>query len=750
MNCRALVARLSVALLVLVMVPVVFAANLAETLRKELGPKPSRAKIMEALRRHAPKGLDVKAEEVLLPAEYTKIIFGEEMNSFIESAQRTNPFLNPEAAKSGFMVSNEVKDLAAWPFSPTNGGAAFLTPRFVMPATDVQIGNMIDKKDIQPDLLKHMISVDPKTGKQMLSFWFHPENPDAYSDFVAGGAKAPGVPKEGYGVIWDYVSIAPNGPRSLMALSTSQPQLKPLWVKVNLHMKLDGSSRIIAPHKAARSILATRLLQENLTPEIEQKWGFRFLPEVLADSLPFSKRSNVIRDPTRLTEIKGSTYVYAYAVFSPHTSGKKEDIVARQILGEKATKKEFEKLARQTFRLMARPFAYHALVSGANFEWHSANWMVERKADGTLGDHVMLQDMEALRYDPKIGIWNGGSAAGMQAVQQPWLLAKYGNAIGEVWEGHQDPNHADPNSDEAYVELNAPDFLADEYLWRVRGLKESASPKDQTTIENLWGFSTVVDAARNFGVGIMGYNLTNAEVERWMDEEMAKAFNEVLRTELKIPKNVIADVTADQILHEVKLTKGYEALSYGVKGVMSGDEVKNIRARLATEGGLVRALHQVRAYLYDKTTTRVPAIPEMQELLAEEGNRLTSMQRNTRKEWAELSTTRKRNKQTFLFHEKARIIEVRDETYGWLGFISLEADHKPGTQAFYQAAANILKRPVAGFKPQAVAVAADGTAGPTLVKTRARTKTCSAVIGSDVTKLPQSFGDRSGGTKIYR
>lgn len=647
------------------------AKTLAEVLREKLGAHPSRAELIRELRKHMPNGTEVSPEDAILPKEYTNILFGKKLADYIHMAQDTNPFLHPEAHDYGFMVSNEVEDFASWEYSPTTG-ATFLVPRFEIPADMLQIGHFSDASEMTPNIDKHMIHNDAKTGKQLVSFWVHPDDPSAYDDFINGGAK--NTPPDGYGVKWDYVGIAPNGPRSLLLVSLKNPDLPPIMVKVNLHRKLEGSSRVIPPHKAARSVLATRLWQENVSLAAKKKYGFDFMPEIGAWTLPYAKRSNVVRDPSLLTK-KNTRYVYAYSAFSPAGSVSTKDILAVKWLGQNPTKEKFKKIARHVFRLMARPFAYHALVTGLNFEWHSANWAIEA-TDAGPGDSVLLQDMEALRYDPQIGIWNGGTATSMQAIEQPWLMAKYSNAIG----GNEELMEVG----EKEVWITAPEFLADEYLWRVRGIKETKSPSEPTTINNLWGYSTIVDVVRNFGVGVMKFRLTNEEVERWMDEEMSGAFNEILRKELKISKDIIPDVTAEQMLAEVTLMKDYEAASYGIKLTSKTEQIYDL---IHKEGGITRALWQVRKYL-DSKITKEAATPKLQEILAAEADRVSAFRRNTRKNWYDI--TNLKNKY-FLFHENARIIEVRNSD-GWLGFFSLEHDGSSGTIRFFSEFKKIMGR----------------------------------------------------------
>ncbi len=636
--------------------------TLAEILHIKLGANPERAELIAELRRLRPHGLHNANSQIILPPEYTRILFTPKFSRFIDRAQSTNPFLHPESRDYGFMVSNEVEEMAAWDYSPTTG-AAFYVPNFKLPADAVQIGHISERAKIHPRVLKHILRRE--NGQYVMNFWFHPDDPLAYSDFVEGGAK--NAPPDGYGVEWNYIGIAPNGPRSLLMINLDDPSAPPVWVKVNLHRKLEGSSRIIEPHKAARSILATRLFQENVSEYKQRKYGLRFLPEVAAVSLPYSRRSNVVRDAKPVGR-RGVNYVYAYSMFSPAGAASKEEILATQLMGPNPNKTKLEKLARQIFRLMARPFAYNALVTGLNFEWHSANWMIPIK-NGQIGDHILLQDMEALRYDPQIGIWSGGTARSMQAMTEPWKMAKYSNALGGNWEYLQVGSES--------VELQAPEFLSDEYLWRVRGLKDSKDPKDPTTIDNIWGYSTVVDVVRNYGIGVLGLELTNAEVERWMDEEMASAFNWVLREVVKVDASVIPDVTADQILREVMLTKDYESASYGIS---IEPDVENVRAKIHAEGGLSRALVQLRRYLRDKKTYADADI-DLQKLLSQEAERLTQLRRNTTKSnWYNLNP--KPDQQYFLFHEDARIIEFRDKD-GWAGFFSLEPDGSKGSRAFF-------------------------------------------------------------------
>lgn len=638
--------------------------TLTEILQIKLGPNPKRADLIAELRRLRPQGLHNADSQLLLPPEYTRILFTPKFARFIDRAQSTNPFLHPESRESGFMVSNEVEEMAAWDYSPTTGRAFFI-PNFKIPADAVQIGHMSELAKIHPKVLRHVLRRE--NGQYVMNFWFHPDDPLAYSDFVEGGAKS--APKEGYGVEWNYIGIAPNGPRSLLMINLDDPSAPPVWVKVNLHRKLEGSSRIIEPHKAARSILATRLFQENLSEYRQRRYGLRFLPEVAAVSLPYSRRSNVVRDAKPVGR-RGVNYVYAYSMFSPAGSATKEDILASQLIGPNPTKAKLETLARQIFRLMARPFAYNALVTGLNFEWHSANWMIPIK-DGQVGDHVLLQDMEALRYDPQIAIWSGGTARSLQAMHEPWKMAKYSNALGGNWE--------ELTVGDKSVELQAPEFLSDEYLWRVRGLKDSKDPKEPTTIENIWGYSTVVDVVRNYGIGVLGFDLTNEEVERWMDEEMAAAFNYTLREIVKVDASIVPDVTADQILREVMLTKDYESASYGIS---IEPDVENVRAKIHAEGGLTRALVQLRRHLRDKKTY-ADADVNLQNLFSQEAERLSSLRRNTTKSnWYNLDP--KPNDQYFLFHEEARIIEFRDRD-GWAGFFSLEPDGSAGTRAFFAA-----------------------------------------------------------------
>ena len=658
-------------------------AGLAETLKEKLGARPSKIELVRALNRNLPKDLDLNPEDLLLPPEYTQVIFGGHLSRFIETAQKTNPFLNEEAGNLGYMTSNQIEDLIEWPYSPLHG-QAFLMPRFEIPTDDVQIGHVIAKQDISPDLLKQMIRKDSR-GKTFYSFWVHPDDLDSYEEFFNGGAK--GVPKRGYGIHWDTVGIAFNGPRSMMVQSLSNVNLPPFVVKVNLHRKLEGSTRIIEPHKAARSVLATRLLLENTTPYQRAKWGFDFMPEVGAASLPYRKSSNVVRDTSILS---GSRYVYAYSIFSPVIGGGKSDTIAYQLMNGRPTPAKFEKLAREVFALMAKPFAYNALVTGLNFEWHSANWLVSIR-NGKLGDKVILQDMEALRFDPQVSIWNGGTARSLQAtglakvgsvdrvadVSSPWFLTKYANAIGGSWESREIRGRD--------VELVAPEFLADEYLWRVRGFKDSkdSAPSNRDT---MWGFSTIVDVARNYGQRVLGYKLKNSQVERWMDEEMAKAFNQVLREELKIPASVIPDVTVKQMKREAELTVEYEAFSYEVRASRG---IENVADKIHAEGGITRALWQLKEYLSSQFTEE-DAIPEIQNILAKEGDRLTDLRRNTRKDWYSLVDQQKSGKIYLLLHADARVIEVRDAD-GWLGFISLQPDSNPKTQKLLSEARPYLK-----------------------------------------------------------
>lgn len=688
------------------------AESLADKLRKELGSKPSRANLIKVLKKNLPEGTEISPEDVLMPKEYMKILFGSRYAEFIQIAQDTNPFLHKEANESGFMVSQEVDELDKWPFNPIKG-EPFLVPRFLQPAEKVQIGHLADASEISEDIAKHMLVAKSVSKPQQINFWIHPDDPTAYDDFVYGGksGKPKGVPAKGYGIEWDYVGVAFNGPRSLLMISLNNPDLDPILVKVNLHRKLEGSTRIIPPHKAARSVLATRLLQDNMTPSLNRKWGFDFLPEVGAWSLGFSKRSNVVRDPALFVKSNKAKYVYAYSPFSPTGVESVEDILAVKWLGRNPTKAKFEKLARKIFRLMARPFAYHALVTGLNFEWHSANWLIAYDDNGPL-DHVLLQDMEALRFDAQIGIWNGGNASALQTVSQPWLLAKYSNALGGNWES--------VTKGERTVDYRAPEFLADEYLWRVRGLKDTKSAKEPTTKDNLWGYSTIVDVARNFGVGVMGYKLTNAEVERWMDEEMADAFNDVLRNELQITEDEVASVTAEQMLREVKLTKDYETASFGI-GIPRG--IETVHERIHKEGGITRVLWQVRNIL-DAEIASMRAKPELQELLAAEAQRLRLLKRNTRINWNEIESTN--DNQRLLFHEKSRVIELRNDADGWLGFFALEPDGSPGTIEFMKNFKSIT-----GRYPKTA--------------TTASLSTCRKLLSStDVKKRGFSFGDRTG------
>ncbi len=683
-----------------------FAEPLADILKKELGANPSKSELIRALKKHRPTADEIESQDVMLPKEYTEILFGKKLGKFISTAQDTNPFLHPEAAKYGFMVSNEVEELAEWPYSPIHG-QAFYIPRFMIPAEKLQVGNFDEPSEISPEIRKHIFDGEPTARNQDISFWIHPDDLDVYEKFISGGAK--NTPKKGYGVSWNFVGIAPNGPRSLMMIDIDHPERGAIWVKVNLHRKLEGSVRLIPPHKAARSVMATRLLEENVSTADQKRWGFRFMPEVAAWSLPFSERSNVVRDLSIL-ESRNVDYVYAYSAFSPSGAESTKDILAAKWLGRNPTKEKFEKLARKVFALMARPFAYNALVTGLNFEWHSANWAMA-VTDKGLGDHVVLQDMEALRYDSQIGIWNGGTARSMQSFTEPWNLAKYSNAHGGSWTWQESKRMKDGG-----YWLEEPEFLGDEYLWRVRGLKESKSPKDQSTIDNLWGYSTIVDVVRNFGIGVMGFKLTNAEVESWMDEEMATAFNEVLRKELKMTKEQVPDVTAKQVLREVMLMRDYEQVHYGGSKPAG---VENVRKLIHEEGGLVRALWQVRE-IRNNAITEKDADASLQKLIAAEADRLNEIQRNTRKDWYDLT---KDKGLYFIFHEDARILEARDKE-GWLGFFSLEPDGAKSTKAFFES-----YKKIKGRYPKDA--------------TKASMTACQKLLASaDVTRRGMSFGDR--------
>lgn len=686
------------------------AQTLAEKLQAELGKNPTRAELCRALKKHLPKNEDYKAEDILLPKEYTDILFGEKLGNFISTAQDTNPFLHEEAHDSGFMVSADIEEMTAWPYSPIHG-QSFLIPRFMVPAKRMQIGHFSDEENISTDIEKHIFD-GYASRDQKISFWMHPEDLKIYLNFLDGGAK--GAPKNGYGIQWDYVGIAPNGPRSLMMIDLNHPDRDPIWVKVNLHKQLEGSTRLIPTHKATRSVLATRLLEENVTDYQQKKWGFYFMPEVGAWSLPYTERSNVVRDMSLVT-MRGRNYVYAYTPFSPVGVEDKSEILAVKWLGPRPTKKKLETLARQVFALMAKPFAYNALVTGLNFEWHTANWMLPVTEDGP-GDHVVLQDMEALRYDAQIAIWNGGTAKSLQTVNQPWMHAKYSNAHGGRWAWYENENR----KDEGFW-LEEPEFLGDEYIWRVRGLKETEDPREATTTYNMYGYSTIVDVVRNFGIHVMGFDLSNEEVERWMDEEMAKAFNFVLREELKIPAEVIPDVTGKQVLREVLLMKDYERLEHG-DGFPRG--VENVREKIHTEGGLVRALWQVRE-LRNHSLKKKHADRRLQKILAAEAQRLSLLQRNTRKDWYDLTASSENL--YFLLHEEARIIEVRD-TDGWLGFFSLEHDGAPNTIKLYQEIHRITGQWPAGMNNR-------------------RLSTCRELLeSSDVLERDAPFGDRAKAT----
>ena len=683
------------------------AMPLAKKLMRDLGANPTRIELIEALKRYQPQTTEVSAEDLLLPKEYTEILFGKKIGQFIEVAQNTNPFLHPEAADYGFMVSAEIEDLTAWPYSPIHG-QAFYVPRFMIPAHRLQVGNFDEREEITPEIRQHIFDGEPSVRKQKMSFWVHPDDLDVYEDFIKGGAS--GVPKKGFGFDFRFVGIAPNGPRSLMMIDIEHPERGPIWVKVNLHRNLEGSTRLIPPHKAARSVLATRLFEENVSQADQKRWGFRYMPEVAAWSLPFTERSNVVRDMSIL-EGRNSNYVYAYSAFSPTGVESEKDILAVKWLGRNPTKAKFEKLARKVFALMARPFAFNALVTGLNFEWHSANWAIAVTDKGP-GDHVVLQDMEALRYDSQISIWNGGSARSLQAFHQPWLLAKYSNAHGGSWTWQE----SNRRKDGGYW-LEEPEFLGDEYIWRVRGLKETKSSKEPTTVDNIWGYSTIVDVVRNFGIGVMGFRLSNAEVERWMDEEMANAFNEVLRKELHFTEEQVPDVTAPQILREVLLMRDYEKVHYEL-GQPGG--VEHVRKNIHEDGGLVRALWQVRQ-LRDKAITKKQADPEIQKLLAREADRLSEIRRNTRKNWYDL--TDKDEGFYFLFHEESRLIEARDKD-GWIGFFALEPDGAKKTIKFFKAFKEIKGR-----------YPADATKGSV--------RHCKELLESeDVTRRGYSFGDK--------
>lgn len=699
---RFILSALSVLFLLLLSAQQLFAVNLSEVLMRKLGKSPSRADLIRELKKHLPVGAEVIPEEIIIPSEYVRILYGKKYTEYIDMAQDTNPFLHAESREYGFMVSNELDDFASWEFSPTTG-SAFLVPRFEIPSELLQIGYFSDYKKIAPDHIKHMIRRDAK-GRQYISFWIHPDDPSAYDDFILGGAK--NTPKKGYGVMWDYIGIAPNGPRSLLLISLKNPELDPIMVKVNLHKKLEGSVRIIQPQKAARSVLATRLWQDNISPNIAEKYGMHFMPEIAAWTLPYAKRSNVVRDPKQLAK-RNDKYVYAYSAFSPVGVSHKNEILAVKWLGTNPTKEKFEQLARKVFRLMSRPFAYNALVSGLNFEWHSANWALSVTDSGP-GDHVLLQDMEALRYDPQVAVWGGGNARALQSVDQPWILAKYSSAIGGNWEW------IGPHEKE--LAIQSPAFLAEEYIWRVRGLKDSKSVHEPTSSLNMWGYSTVVDVVRNFGANYMNFDLTNEEVERWMDEEMADAFNEVLRNELKISEDIVPSVTAEQNLREVMLMKTYFE---GVTGAKITKATEKVYDQILVEGGITRALNQYREYLSAKIIED-NAISELQELLADEAERLSAERRNTRKQWSDLDS----KKLFFIFHEKSRIIEVRDNEE-WLGFFSLEHDGSPATIRFYKQYKKIMGNFPANLEQKYL-------------------KTCTQLLRSkNILRRNAGFGDRS-------
>ena len=654
------------------------AETLADKLLKELGKNPSQAALLKAIKKHAPKGYkEVTPEEVLLPAEYTKILYGAKYAEFFETAQKTNPFLNPEAGALGFQNSNEVKEMVAWPYSPAQG-RAFLVPSFVVPMDELQIGNVIAQKDIDPKILEQIIAKD---GKGIaVRVWVHPGDVDAYEEFFTGpkgrnGQK--GVPKGGYGIEWDYVGIAFNGPRSLAMIDANNPELGVIQPKVNLHQKLEGSLRIISPEKAARSVMATRLLLENTTEAASKKWGFTFMPEVIAHSLAYTVRSNVVRDLSPVVEIRGGRWVYAYSIFAPPAGGSVDDIIAFNMIKRNASKAEFEKFAKKVFSMMARPYAYNALVTGNLFEWHTANFLYKLGAGDKIADMVMLQDMEALRWHARIAIGNGFTAQSLQHMAEPFANTKYANAHGGNWDT------VEAKGKEAEYQKNP--FVTEEYSWRVVGTKVSESPKDQTTINNFYGFSTIVDMARAFGINVLKLRLTNEEVEMWMHEVMAEAANEVLRTELKIPKSVIPDVTPEQLKYEVAQNLIIEKGSYG-EVVLRG--IDKVRENVEKNGGLARVTRQI-VELNDSKITREMAVPEIQEILAKEVDRLVggTMQRSTRSAMFgnPLSLTG-RNPNYYLFLPEARIIAGYDNK-GWVGYVSLQHDATTGTQNLFKAIA---------------------------------------------------------------
>lgn len=682
----------------------VWAQSLADKIARDLPAKPSQSELIKYLLKSAPKGVDVEPEQVLIPKQYIPILFGKKVAEFTTMAQLSNSFMNPEAGELGFMNTDEIEFMNDWPFNPLEGNA-FLIGHMVAPANKMQIGYTTEEV---PTKIAMQISGKTKSGATNVLFFIHPDHPEKYEEYVNGGAK--NVPAKGWGIKWTHVGVLPSGPRSVLMLDLENPKGALVETKVNLHLTMDSGLRLIVPEKASRSVLATQLYADNASQKNQKDWGFRYLPEVMSVSLPYSHKSNVYRDPSLLFNQKDVDYVYAYSLFSPIKGKDIKESLAMKWLSPRPTKAKFEKLARKTFAMMARPFAYHVLVKGLYFEWHSANFLYALR-DGELSDHIVVKDMEAIRADLMLMVRNGGDASSLQNYNDPFRMAKFTDAMGGNWESHTVEGKT--------YELQSPGFLAKQYLLHIRGKKESRSPKVQTTEDNTWGFSNIVDQARAFGIGALDLKLTNAEVEKWMDEEMAAAFEDVLRNELKISKADIPEVTVKQVQREIQLARGYSAVKWGVPEAIPAD-VEQVFEKMQTQGGLVRAVVQLRQH-YDQAITRSDADPALQDLLRDEAERLTSLRRNTRKEWSNLSSPRAGY--YFLFHEISRLIEVRDDS-GWVGFFSMETDGSKGSAQFFE---NFKK--IKGRYPKSTS--------------KAKIKSCEDLLNSKDIFERGSFGERS-------